>query len=157
MTKTIWTVTFLTLAALLVGGCGSIDLTPAGNPDRVLNGAVNFNGVLPPNAEVLVRVIQTGRNEPAGARNDLPVTAATPTERGERVLGETKLVTTAITPAPLPFAVEYMAEDAVLRRGLTVDVRISYGGKVRMRTINAHLVTLASSPFRQDVWVQTVQ
>ncbi len=150
-------VPLVALLALLLGGCGSIDLTPAGNPERVLNGAVNFNGALPANAEVLVRVIETPRNEPGIPRADLPATPGVVAERGERVLGETRLDTTRVVQEPVPFKVEYTADDAQLRRGLTVDVRISFGGKVRMRTINAHIVTLASSPFRQEVWVQPVQ
>jgi uncharacterized lipoprotein YbaY len=148
---------FPVFCALLLGGCGSIDLTPAGNPERVLNGVVSFNGALPANAEVLVRVIENTRNDPVQPRPDLPVTPGVPAERGERVLGEARMDTTRVVQEPVPFKVEFTADDAVLRRGLTVDVRVSYGGKVRMRTINAHIVTLASAPFRQEVWVQSVQ
>ena len=49
----------LTLAAaLLVSGCGHLDLQPEGDPDRVLTGTVNFHASepLPPDTVVLFRM-----------------------------------------------------------------------------------------------------
>ena len=63
---------------------------------------------------------------------------------------------TAGTAEPVSFRIEYTADDAMLRRGLNVEARVSFGGKLRYRTINAHVVTLASSAYRQDVAVQPV-
>jgi uncharacterized lipoprotein YbaY len=40
---------------------------------------------------------------------------------------------------------------------VNIDARISVGGKLRFRTINAHVVTLSSAPYPQEVAVQPVQ
>ncbi|MES2697953.1 MAG: hypothetical protein V4773_31115 [Verrucomicrobiota bacterium] len=148
----------LGLAVLWGGGCAHIDTTPAGNPERVLRGAVNFNGSLPMNAEVLVRLIeQPNPDAPRTVTGDQPVVQAAGLPRGEKVLGEYRQQLTGAVMQPVPFEIEYVADDAVLRRGLIVDVRVAVGGKVRLRTVNAHLVTLSSAPFRQEVWVQEVK
>ncbi len=144
--------------ALVAAGCAHLDTTPAGNPDRVLKGAVNFNTTVPAGAEVVVRLLEPGGFErPRGPANDVPVAAQPTPQRTERVLGEFKRTLSAATMQPVPFQFEYRAEDAVLRRGLNVDVRVSVDGKVRLRTISAHVVTLASSPFSQEIWVQPVR
>lgn len=147
----------LALVAAFAAGCGHIDTTPAGDPDRVLTGAVRFNATLPAGAEVVVRVIEPPGNEPLrAAANDLPVAARPPMPRVERVLGEHRQTLASGTMQPVPFQIEYHAEDAALRRGLNVEARISIGGKVRYRTIHAHVLTLTSAPFKQDVSVQPV-
>ena len=158
MTRRISIGILVTWAAALLAGCGSIDTTPEGNPDRVLRGAVNYTGILPAGTEVTVRLLEPARPESltVGA-TDLPVPAAAKADRGERVVAETTKVLAAATREPVAFELGYLAEDAVLRRGLTVDVRVAIGGRVRMRTVNAHVVTLAASPFKQEVWVQNVQ
>lgn len=146
------------MALLFAAGCASIETSPAGDPNRVLEGAVNFPGSMPAGAEIVVRVVEPPSSEPARAvANDLPVAAQTTLPRVERVLGETKVIASELATKPLPFRVEFHAADAVLQRGVNVDVRVSVGGKVRMRTVNAHAVTLRSVPFKQEVWVQNVQ
>lgn len=145
------------LFALFAAGCGHIDTTPAGDPDRVLTGAVRFDATLPAGAEVVVRVIAPPSSEPLrAAANDLPLGARPTMQRAERVLGEHRQTLGSGTMQPVPFEIEYHAEDAALRRGLNVEARISIGGKVRYRTINAHVLTLTSAPFKQDVSVQRV-
>jgi uncharacterized lipoprotein YbaY len=57
----------------------------------------------------------------------------------------------------VPFRLAYYADDALLRRGLSLEVRISFGGRLRFRTINAHVVTLTSAQYKQDVSVQPVE
>jgi uncharacterized lipoprotein YbaY len=146
-----------TILAVVVVGCTHLDTTPTGNPDRVLNGVVNLNSALPAGAEMIVRLIEPPLPDtPQATGTDLGAPAI-PVQRTDRVLGEFRHTVAAITQQPLPFRIEYNAEDAVLRRGVNLDVRISFGGKVRLRTINAHVVTLASSPYKQDVSVQAVQ
>jgi hypothetical protein len=152
-------VLFASFFALWSLGCGSIDTTPEGDPNRVLNGVVNHDVTLPAGAEIVVRVVEPAPKE-AGVRtgpSDSPAPGAAPLARAERLLGETRVVLPSGMMQPVPFRVEYLAEDAVLRRGVNVDVRVAIGGKVRYRTINAHVVTLASSPFKQEVSVQAVQ
>ncbi|PAW61464.1 MAG: hypothetical protein B9S34_16255 [Opitutia bacterium Tous-C1TDCM] len=143
---------------LAVSGCANLDTTPAGNPDRSLNGAVVFEGTLPAGTEILVRLLEPSANEKGrSAGADFPVAAPSAGPRPDRLLGETRLTLAAAAMQPVPFKLDYFAEDALLRRGLNLDVRVSFGGKVRLRTVNAHVVTLAGSPFRQDVNVQAVR
>ncbi len=146
------------LAIVLSAGCGSIELASSGNPDRVLTGTVNAGVTLPAGAEVTVRLVGT---QPANdalrpAAGDVPVMARPTTPGVERIFGEHTQVLAAGSVDPVPFRLEYHAEDAVLRRGLNLDVRVSVGGKLKYRTVSAHVVTLASSPFKQDVAVQPV-
>lgn len=153
----------LSLAALglLVGsaGCEHLDLAREGSPDRVLNGTVNFPSALPAGAEVVVRLVDVAAKDgvPMPAGTDLPLGDRAKPVVIDRVLGEQLQKLETVTTQPVPFKIEYRAEDSVLRHGLNVEARISYGGKVRYRTLNAHVLTLASSPFRQEVWVQPVQ
>lgn len=145
---------------LLAGaGCEHLDLATAGSPDRVLNGTLNVPSALPAGTEVLVRLIDVAAKDsaPMPAGSDLPLGDRARPVAVDRVLGEHRQKLETGTTQPVPFKIEYRAEDSVLRHGLTVEARISYGGKVRYRTLNAHVVTLASSPFRQEVWVQPVQ
>lgn len=157
--KTLRLASFAALAALLLGsGCGTLDLASGGNPDRVLKGVVSSGEPLPAGAEILVRIMApVSANESLQAqKNDLAL-ATRPSPRGtERVLGEHTQRLAAATIEPVPFQIDYNSDDAQLRRGLVVEARISVNGKVRYRTINSHVVTLASSPFRQEVNVQPI-
>ncbi len=139
-------------------GCSHIDVSASGNSERVLSGVVNAGSLLPAGAEVLVRVIAatSALGTSGEISSDTPVATRAPAVRTEHVLGEQVQRLAAATVDPVPFRVEYTAEDAVLRRGVNVEVRISVAGKVRFRTIRAFVVTLASSPFRQEVSVQSV-
>lgn len=154
---------FLPLVAAIgalcaASGCGHLDTTPAGDPDRVLTGVVNLPVALAEHAEMVVRLAEpaaadTGR--PGGS--DTAFTTQPKIQPGERVLGEFRQMLPSGIVQPVPFRIEYHADDAVLRRGLNLEVRVSVAGKVRLRTINAHVVTLGSAPFPQDVAVQAVQ
>lgn len=145
------------LGAALVAGCANIDTTPAGNPERVLRGAVNFRSAVPGNGEVLVRILEHTTNDTLrGTASDQPVRTQSALPPSERVLGEFRQVVPSGAVQPVPFEISYTAEDATLRRGLIIDVRVSVGGKVRMRTISAHGITLMTAPYKQDVWVQAI-
>ncbi len=149
------------LTSLLLGsGCGSLDVSRAGNPNRVLSGTIDAGTALPAGAEVVVRLVSApaGNDTMRTTQTDLPVMATPPAGQGiERVLGTHTQRLTSGTMEPVPFQLEYNAEDAVLRRGLNLDVRVVVGGKLQYRTVNAHVVTLASSPFKQTVVVQAVR
>lgn len=115
-------------AALAFSGCGQMDLTPEGDPGRVLTGTVDVGAEapLPPDATVTVRVVDTSN---AGMP---PV-----------VLGSQTVTNPGATP--IGFRVEYRAEDEVLRRGLNVEARISFGGRVRYYNLNRYAVTLGNA------------
>lgn len=139
-------------------GCQQLDLTPEGNPARVVAGVVNLRPdiLFPPDTEVVVRMID---NTPV-EKTATTAGADTPADRirpgaAERVLGEQ--VIRAPAGKPVPFRIEFAAADAQLRRGLNLDVRISYHGRVQFRTLNAHVVTLSSVQYPQEVWVETAR
>jgi uncharacterized lipoprotein YbaY len=70
---------------------------------------------------------------------------------GPVVLGEQKIPNPG-TP-PVPFRIEYRAEDTVLRHGLNIEARISVGGKLRFYNVNSYAVTLANAAEPHEVWV----
>jgi uncharacterized lipoprotein YbaY len=115
-------------AALVLCGCAQMDLTPEGDPGRVLMGTVDTGegAALPADATVTVRVVD-------------PSNAALP----PAVLGSQTITNPGVVP--VAFRVEYRAEDEVLRQGLNIEARISYGGKVRFYNVNKYAVTLGNA------------
>ena len=146
-------------AALLAGaGCGSITTTAGGDTNRVITGTVNFRGdlVLPPDAEVVVRLFDAsaiGQARSAAAR-DLPVVDRPKAPPTPQVLGEQTIK--APPAGPVAFRIEYNADDSLLRHGLNIDARISYGGRVWLRTVNTRAVTLGNAGDPHAVWVESV-
>ena len=147
------------LGALLLAAtaCSHLDLTPESDPDRIVNGTINLRAdvVLPPDAVVVVRVIDpAGIGQMRAAANlDVPTVARTaPAPAAEQVLGE-QTIPAAKGPA-IPFRIEYRADDSLMRHGLNIDARISFGGRVRFRTGNAHVLTLGNATFPHEVWVE---
>lgn len=114
-------------ACTLFAACGHLEVTPEGDPNRVLTGTVNLRmpADLPGDASMVVRVVDKARSEVA-----------------LRVLGEQ--VIPRAGNAPVPFRIEFEASDAVLRHGVNVEARISAGGKLRYYNINANGLTLSN-------------
>ena len=141
---------------VLSAGCGHLDVAPESSPNRVLNGTLTTGVALPAGAEIMVRMVaRTGAEPVRPAGGDLPV-ASRPGQATERILGEHVQTLAAAAGEPVPFRIEYEADDAMVRRGLNLEARVFYGGRVRFRTVNAHVVTLSSAPYRQDLTVQAV-
>jgi uncharacterized lipoprotein YbaY len=117
-----------TIAVLALAGCGQLDLTPEGDPSRVLTGQVDWGdpGPLPADATVTVRIV------------DSTVVGMPP-----QVLGSQTIQNPG--SAPVDFRVIYRAEDDLLRHGLNVEARVSWGGKVRYFNMNGHAVTLGNA------------
>jgi len=122
------------LSAFFLAGCVQLDLTPEGDPNRVITGTVNLRMPtdLPADASVLVRVVEA--NSPG---------------KGKQVLGEQAIARAAVVP--VPYRVEFRADDALLRRGLNVEARISFGGGLRYYNVNAVALNLGN--FDQPVVV----
>jgi uncharacterized lipoprotein YbaY len=149
------------LAALLSAGCGHLSLDTAGNPDRVLNGTVEFSDkvVLPPDTEVRVSVVD--QTPPNPATPDPATSATLPTFNrqavaasapGPEVLGEQTIRNPG--PPPVAFHVEYTADDDRLRHGLAIEVRVSYGGTVRFFNATQYAVSLNDVSDLHQVWVE---
>jgi uncharacterized lipoprotein YbaY len=154
------TFTFLFLAlGLVAAGCQQISVSPVGSAQRTVSGVVNLKPdiLFPVDTEVLVRVIDTTALERAGttAANDLPTMDRGRTPKTDRVLGEHAIK--APPGKPAPFRIEFEADDALMQRGLILDVRISYYNRVQFRTISAHMITLSSLRQPQEVWVEAAR
>lgn len=137
-------------------GCGTLDVATTSNPHRVVTGTIRGDVPLPAGAEVLVRVVDTPNRPAVRPNSDLPVPDRAAPPIPERVLGQQAQTLPAATHEPVPFRVEFEADDATLRRGLNIDVRVSSGPRVRFRTVRAHVLTLAASPYPQEVLVESV-
>lgn len=129
------------LAALTFAGCGQLDLTPEGDPARVLAGRVELGdgAALPAGSEITVRVVD-------GSIAGMP----------PQVLGS-QTVHNPGGGAPIEFRVEYRAEDWLLRQGLNIEVRVSYGGKVRYYNRNRYAVTLGNAADIHRITVNPVE
>jgi uncharacterized lipoprotein YbaY len=123
-------------ALLFLAGCGEMDLTPEGNPARVLTGEIRLADAtdLPTGATATVRVV------------DESAIGAPPNVLGSQTLDR-------LDAPPYTFRVEYRADDDLLRRGLNIEVRVSYGGEVRYYNHNRYAVTFgnATDPHRVGV------
>lgn len=121
---------FLFALVGFTAGCGSLDTKESSFGDRVVEGVITFHlggtEPLPSDTEVIVKVVDM----------------STGSGRGE-VLGEQTIVNPS--QSPIPFRIEYRAEDPVLRRGLNIDARISIGGKLAYYTANAHVITASNA------------
>jgi hypothetical protein len=144
--------------ALTGAGCGHVDLRPEGDPQRTVSGIVTMTPDLlfPEDTEVVVRVIDTAPGRPVsaiGGDSTLPDRSTLP--KVERIIGE-KIVR-APGAKPVAFTVEFTADDAALRRGLTIEARISWGGQLRWRSMSNHVITLSNLSRKQEVWVDAVR
>jgi uncharacterized lipoprotein YbaY len=144
-------------AALLAGaGCSHIEITPEGDPNRTVTGTVEFRSelALPPDAVVVVRVVDPAGTElmRAVANKDLPLGDRVRAEPVPEVLGEQTI--TGPTGSSIPFKVAYVADDSLLRHGVNIDARISFGGKVRFRTAVAHVITPGNAEYPHTVWLE---
>jgi len=116
-------------ALLALTSCKQLDLSAPSPADRVLNGVVRTqsadSGELPSSAEVTIQIVDVSRgaNQP-------------------EILGEQTIK--APTAWPVPFRIEFRADDALLLRGVGVDARVSVGGKLRYATRTAHPVTVTN-------------
>jgi hypothetical protein len=143
-------------ALLLVAGCGHVDLTAEGSRSRLLRGTLQLGQTLPAGAEVLVRVIA-----PPGGGPAVPVVTGSPMARptpagNDQILGEFLQTLTVPATDGMPFQIEFAAEDALLRRGVNLEARVYFNGRVRFRTVNAHVVTANSVHFPQTLPLQAV-
>lgn len=117
----------IAFAAAALCGCASMEIEPASDVWRTANGLVYYNspGPLPPGSVLTVRVIDN--SNPA---------------MGPMIVGEASITDPA--PSPAPFAFEFRAEDPVLRRGLSLEARISVEGRLRYSNQASHSVNASN-------------
>ncbi len=155
---------FLSLAAalLLAGtGCGHLDTSGEGDPNRIVSGVVNvrMNLLPPPDCQVVVRLIEPPdvTAAPTAASKDMVIGERGTRERPEQVVAEQ--VIRAPAALPVPFQLEFHADDAQLRHGFNIEARISWGGRLRFRNIESQAVTLDTVAKKQTIslWLEPVQ
>jgi uncharacterized lipoprotein YbaY len=148
---------FSALVLLAAGaGCANVEVVPESDSHRTVNGTVEFRAdlVLPPDAVVVVRVIDMAGTEQqrALANRDLPIGDRAKVEPVPQMLAEQTI--TAPKGVSIPFHIEFQADDDLMRHGLNIEARISFGGKVRFRTATAHVLTLGNAEYPHAVWVE---
>lgn len=142
-------------------GCGHVETTVGSDPNRVVTGTVNvrMNLIPPPDAEIVVRIVEPPdvTSAPAAASKDLVIGERGTRERPEQLVGEQ--IIRAPGALPLPFRIEFRADDGMLRHGLNVEARISWGGRLRFRTIESQVITLRSIERAEPIaiWVEPVR
>ena len=146
-------------ALLAAAGCAHLDLTPQGDPERVLTGTINLDGgsrSLPDDAVVLVLVEDAvPPRVPAATQADPTLLRPQPpADMPPEVLGEQSI--THPGSIPLSFSVEYQAEASRLEHGLNVEVRISYGGRVQYINKNRYAIRLNDATQPHSIWVSPV-
>ncbi len=145
-------------AVWLTGGCAHLSTTAGGDTNRVISGTVNVPGelVLPADAEVLVRLVDAAAvgQSRAAANQDLPVMDRPRADLTAQVLGEQTIK--APPAGPVAFRIEYSADDSLLRHGLNLEARISFGGRVRFRTVTTRAVTPGNAADPHAIWVEAV-
>lgn len=143
-------------ALFAAAGCSHIEVTPEGDPHRTVTGTVEFRSevTLPPDAVVVVRVVDLAGTEQMqlAAKRDLPLGDRAKIDPVPQVLAEQTI--NGPKGASIPFQIEYTADDDLLRHGLNIDARISFGGKVRFRTAVAHALTLGNAEYPHTVWLE---
>ncbi len=141
------------LVLALAAGCQQLDVTPETGPDRVVTGVVNLKPdiLFPADTQVLIRIVDTSGPQRTTGANEIVVPQGTRMP-DERVVAEQTI--RSPSGKPVPFQIEFKASETLMRRGLLIDVRVSYHNRVQFRTLNAHMLSLSNLRLAQEVWVQ---
>lgn len=114
-------------ALLALTSCKQLDVSAPSSAERVLAGVVKTQsgGDLPREAEVTIQIVDLSRG------------ASQPEIIGEETIK-------APAAGPVPFRIEFHADDALLLHGVAVEARVSVAGKLRYVTRMAHPLTVAN-------------
>ena len=143
----------------LAAGCGHVDVAPESDPNRVVTGTVNVRMDLmpPPDAELVVRLIDPPdvTTAPASAARDLVIGERGSRENPEAIVAQQ--VIRAPSAMPAGFRLEFSADETQLRRGFNIEARLSWGGRLRFRNVEAQVVTLGNANSPIAIWMEPVQ
>jgi uncharacterized lipoprotein YbaY len=148
------------LAGLVVfSGCGSVevDTTPAGDANRIVTGTVEVGTAqLPADTVVSVRVVDQVHHDfqdPNAALGEHSATAAV--SLPPEVIGEVKVPTTS--GPSVPFTLKFYCTDDQLSKGLVLEARVSYGGKVRYFNVESYALNSANISEPRRLYVNQVR
>jgi hypothetical protein len=171
------------LAVILGAGCKSLSLSDESDSNRILIGAADFTppqsdipgqtGSLPANASMQIRVVDQDpqadtASNPAmnsGLYNGQTSGSVRASSLGPQILGEATVpdASALVDYDPIghswqiPFKVYYSATDDQLRRGLNLEVRISYDGGVRYSNYNQYSLSLSDAKDKHIVRVERMR
>lgn len=130
---------FLFLAVVLGGGCANIELNPIPDLNRLVTGTVSFTepATLPSDAVIVVRVLETSRKDGMS-----------------RIIGEQ--VIKGGGNSPIPYKVEFRAEDALVQRGMNIEARVAYDGKVQLFNGNTYAITPTDLSTPKEIVVEKI-
>ncbi len=138
-------------------GCTHVDVTSGAGSNHVVTGIVKCPTrlVAPPDSEVAVRIVGgAGAAASIGAGNDLIVDRHEGGAAGAVIAEQT---IHAPWTMPVPFQIEFRADEVRLRQGLNLEARISWGGRVRYRSVESQVITPANLDKPYTLWVEPVE
>lgn len=151
---------FAALAALFaLTGCGSMemDTSSQGDPNRVVTGTVEIGTAsLPPDTTVAVRVVDQVHHDfqnPTAVLGEHSATAAV--SLPPEVLGELK-IPHAAGPS-VPFVLKFYCTDDQLSKGLVLEARVSYGGKVHYFNVESYALNSGNIGDPRRIYVNQVR
>jgi uncharacterized lipoprotein YbaY len=130
----------LVAVATLLSGCGSMEFGGYQNPNRTLTGTVRYDEpqLLPQDAVMIVRLVDNTSNA------QLPQIIGTQTINNPG-------------PSPVRYKIDYTASDEQLIHGYNIDVRVSYGGKLKLYNTSQYAVKLDNANTERNVSLSPVQ
>lgn len=150
---------FAAAACAALTGCGSVemDTTPAGNPNHAVSGTVEIgNANLPPDVVVTVRLVDQVHHDyqnPNAVLGEPTATAAV--SLPPEVIGEQKL--THVQGPSVPFVLKFYCTDDQLAKGLVLEARVSFGGKVRYFNVESYAVNSGNINDPKRIYVNGVR
>lgn len=136
--------TLVPLLALLAlaAGCGHLSLDSAGNANRVATGTVALpdGAALPPDAVMVIRIVDPN---PVPTQAPLATSAAPKMNLPPEIVAEQTF--RDLGASPIPFRVEYSADDDELRRGLSIEARISFAGRLQYSNLTRYTIGLSDA------------
>jgi uncharacterized lipoprotein YbaY len=123
----------------LFQGCTQLAMSPLEDNNRVVTGTVTFTepATLPADARVTVRVLDTSQTN-----------------------GVSKIIADQLIkgggPSPIAFKIEFRAEQALLQRGLNIEARVDFDGKVQLFNGNSYAVTVGNISAPHEIAVEKI-
>jgi uncharacterized lipoprotein YbaY len=122
----------------LTGGCGHLNLDSIGDSSRVITGTVDLStpADLPPDAVLEVRIVDPSPPPPP---TPLATSASPRVSPPPAIVGD-QTITNLGTAPPFPFRVDITADDSEIQHGLTIEARITYGGRLQYSNLSQFMI-----------------
>lgn len=130
---------FVSLTLLALVGCANVDLNPIPDLNRVVTGTVSFAepATLPSDAVIVVRVLETSRSDGMS-----------------KIIGEQ--IIRGGGNSPIPYKVEFRAVDALVQRGMNIEARVAYDGRVQLFNAENYAISAADISTPKEIAVEKI-